>query len=271
MPISHDRNRKANHLVVEGIAAGYDGNLVIREVSVSVGLGEVAALLGPNGSGKSTILKAVTGQIRVQSGTVTVNGVNVTNKRSEDLADLGIGYIPQENDVFAPLTVHENLIMGGMLLKKRDARSRVEEMYDRFPTLTPLRHGAAGRLSGGERKILAMARVLIMKPSVLLLDEPTANLSPIATKNVLSNVVRQVADEGTAVFIVEQKALQTLEIADWAYVLVAGSVQVSMPAVELVGRGDIGELFLGKAPTVMEEGASREVGAKRGVTDESNR
>jgi ABC-type branched-subunit amino acid transport system ATPase component len=249
MPISHDGERQATHLEVEKIAAGYDGNLVIREVSLSVGRGEVVAVLGPNGSGKSTILKSVTGQIRVQSGSVLLDGANITNMRCEELARLGIGYVPQENDVFAALTVHENLVMGGMLLNKRDVRPRIDETYDRFPVLAGLRHGAAGRLSGGERKILAMARVLMTQPSVLVLDEPTANLSPIATKDILVNEVRRAANEGTAVLIVEQKAIQVLEVADWAYLLVAGSVEISMRAAELAGRGDIGELFLGKSPT----------------------
>jgi branched-chain amino acid transport system ATP-binding protein len=236
-------------LSVDGLSAGYSGSLVVRDISLSVGRGEVAVVLGPNGSGKSTVLKAITGQIAAETGTVRLGELDVTNSPSERLAALGVGYIPQDNDVFPPLTVHENLLMGGYLLPKREASARIDEVYSAIPTLGRLRTSRAGRLSGGERKLLAMGRVLMLHPSLLLLDEPTANLSPTATREVLHNHVRRVAETGTAVLLVEQKALQALEIADWAYVLVAGSVRIQAAAAELANRGDIGELFLGTEPT----------------------
>jgi branched-chain amino acid transport system ATP-binding protein len=249
MPTSPEYERPPADLNISNLSAGYGGSLVIRDVSVQVGRGEVAVVLGPNGSGKSTILRAVAGQIPASTGTVQLDGVDVTNRKSEQLAALGLGYIPQDNDVFPPLTVHENLLMGGYLLRKRELAARVDEVYEMFPVLARLRTSRAGRLSGGERKLLAMGRVLMLRPRVMVLDEPTANLSPMATREVLADHVRALADTGTAVLLVEQKALQALEIAHWAYVLVAGSVEVQAPASELAGRGDIGELFLGK-PTV---------------------
>jgi ABC-type branched-subunit amino acid transport system ATPase component len=243
-----EARRPPQHLVVRNLSAGYAGNLVVRDINVSVGAGEVAVVLGPNGSGKSTVMKAVTGQIEAVRGSVHVGGLDVTNKPSEQLAQLGMGYIPQDNDVFSPLTVHENLLMGGALLSKREAAVRIDEIYSRFPVLARLRSSRGGRLSGGERKLLAMGRVLMLRPSLVVLDEPTANLSPGATRDVLADHVKGLAEAGTAVLLVEQKALQALEIADWAYILVAGAVELEAPASELASRGDIGELFLGKVP-----------------------
>lgn len=254
MPTSRDTTadvqRPDAHLTVEGIAAGYGGNLVVRDVSIQVGRGEVATILGPNGSGKSTVLKAFTGQITVERGRVSLGDQDVTNRRSETLARLGIGYVPQENDVFAPLTVEENLLMGGYLLRRTPLHRRVGEIMEMFPVLGRLRGSAAGRLSGGERKLLAMGRVLMLAPTVLVLDEPTANLSPQATREVLVDHVRVLADAGTSVVLVEQKALQALEIADWAYVMVAGAVLHSSSAAALAERQDVGQMFLGKPPVV---------------------
>lgn len=249
MPTCPEPQRPAPELLVSQVSAGYDGNLVIRNLDVRTGRGEVSVILGPNGCGKSTFLKAVTGQIRAETGSVRIGDLDVTNRPSNELAALGIGYIPQENDVFPPLTVLENLTMGGYLLRKREVRTRIEEILSRFPVLARLCDNRAGSLSGGERKLLAMARVLMLQPRVLVLDEPTANLSPMATREVLVDHVRALADSGTAVLIVEQKALQALEISDWAYVLVAGSMHTQGPAVALASRGDIGQLFLGRADT----------------------
>lgn len=253
MPTSADlattAQRSPAHFTVECLVSGYGSSPVVREVSLQAGRGEIAAVLGPNGSGKSTVLKAATGQLRVTAGRVTLAGQDVTNRPSEALARLGIGYVPQENDVFAPLTVHENLSMGGYQLSRRKLAGRIDSVLVMFPALEPLLHNAAGGLSGGERKLLAMARVLMTEPSVLLLDEPTANLSPKATKEILAAHVRRLADAGTCVVLVEQKALQALEVANWAYVLVAGSVLHSSSASDLAARGDIGELFLGKPAT----------------------
>lgn len=246
MPTYPSLTRPPAVLRVEGLAAGYDDALVVSDLDVSVGAGEVSVVLGPNGCGKSTFLKAVTGQIHTRAGTVSLADADVTNRASNELTQLGVGYIPQENDVFAPLTVLENLMMGGYLLPKKNAVTRIDEILTRLPALSRLRGNKAGSLSGGERKLLAMGRVLMLQPKVLVLDEPTANLSPIATREVLTEHVRTVADAGTAVLMVEQKALQALEIADWAYVLVAGRMHTEGAAAEVASRGDIGQLFLGR-------------------------
>jgi branched-chain amino acid transport system ATP-binding protein len=247
MPTYPEFSRPEPHLTVESLAAGYGGSPVVTDLSLTVGRGEVVAVLGPNGSGKSTLVKAVVGQLPVMNGRVLVKGRDITNLPPEVLAADGIGYVPQEKDVFPPLTVQENLQMGGYLLPRRRVRGRVAEVLDHFPKLVPLRNTPAGSLSGGERKLVAMARVLMLEPELMALDEPTANLSPAATRSVLVEQVRRLADNGTAILLVEQKASQALEVSDFGYIFVAGRVQMADAATTLAGRADIGELFLGKA------------------------
>jgi ABC-type branched-subunit amino acid transport system ATPase component len=247
MPIS-SADRPEQLLVVEGLIAGYGGAPIVHGVDVSVGLGEIATIVGPNGAGKSTLLKAITGQVEVLGGSVSLDGALVTGLPGEQLARRGIGFVPQVKDVFATLTVVENLEMGGYLLPKNQLAARIDEVLDVFPALAEMRTRTASKLSGGERKMLAIARVLMLQPRVVILDEPTSNLSPALARNVLESQVKALADSGSAVLLVEQKAKEALEIGDWAYVLVAGLVQLSEPAAELLAREDIGELFLGQVP-----------------------
>jgi ABC-type branched-subunit amino acid transport system ATPase component len=219
----------------------------VSGVSISVGPGEVVAVIGPNGAGKSTLLKAVTGRLAVMTGTVRFNGRDVTNMRGHLLARIGIGYVPQAKDVFDTLTVTENLEMGGYLLTKPQLAARIETALSTFPALASARSRTAGKLSGGERKMLAMARVLMLEPAVLVLDEPTSNLSPELSRSVLRDQVRRLADAGTAVLLVEQKAFEALGVSDWAYILVGGRVEIAGPASEIRGRPDIREVFLGRS------------------------
>jgi len=245
MPIS-SADRPEQLLVVEGLVAGYNGAPIVHGVDVSVGLCEIATIVGPNGAGKSTLLKAITGQVDVFDGSVSLDGEPVTGLPGEKLAKRGIGFVPQSKDVFATLTVLENLEMGGYLLPKSQVATRIDEVLGIFPALAEMRTRTASKLSGGERKMLAIARVLMLQPRVVILDEPTSNLSPALARDVLENQVKALAASGSAVLLVEQKAKEALEIGDWAYVLVAGLVHLSEPAAELLAREDIGELFLGK-------------------------
>ncbi len=233
-------------LVVEGLVAGYGGAPIVHGADVSVGAGEVATIVGPNGAGKSTLLKAVTGQVEVMGGSVTLAGEQVTGLPGEKLARRGIGFVPQAKDVFDTLTVEENLEMGGYLLGRSELAPRLAEVLAVFPALAEMRGRRASKLSGGERKMLAIARVLMLRPSVVILDEPTSNLSPALAREVLEGQVRALAAAGSAVLLVEQKAKEALAVGDWGYVLVAGLVTVSGPAAELLAREDIGELFLGR-------------------------
>jgi ABC-type branched-subunit amino acid transport system ATPase component len=234
------------YLEVVDVAAGYGAALIVAGASVSVGRGEIATIVGPNGSGKSTLLKAITGDLPAQDGTVRLGGQVITNRRRDQLVRLGLRLVPQEEVVFNSLTVRENLEMGGYLLRRRQVGPAVDRVLDTFPALRPLHKSIAGRLSGGERKLVAIGRVLMSEPTIVILDEPSASLSPSASEMLLSQQVPALARSGAAVLLVEQRAVQALRTSDWAYVMVAGRIELSAPAAEVLGRGDIGELFLGR-------------------------
>ncbi|MGH7642928.1 MAG: ABC transporter ATP-binding protein [Candidatus Dormibacteria bacterium] len=237
--------RRAPLLTISGLAAGYGGDPIIDEIDISVGAGEVVSVIGANGAGKSTLLKAVTGALAPMAGLVQVAGREVTDMPAHRLARLGVGYVPQIRDVFDTMTVLENLEMGGYLLRPPERASRVEEIMAIFPRLSQMRGRRAMQLSGGERKMVALGRVLMLRPQVLVLDEPTAGLSPELSRAVLREQVRTLADRGTAILLVEQKAFEALEISDWAYVLVGGRVVIEGRGPELATRPDIREVFLG--------------------------
>jgi ABC-type branched-subunit amino acid transport system ATPase component len=238
--------RPEAHLRVENLSAGYGGAPIVTGASASVGLGEIVTIVGPNGAGKSTFLKAVVGMIPAMAGRVFLEGEDVTNMRANHLARRGLGYVPQVNDVFETLTVADNLEMGGYLLASSQVSRRVEAVLEVFPALKKMLKRTASKLSGGERKMLAMARVLMLQPRILVLDEPTSNLSSELSRVLLEEHVRMLGKAGTAVLIVEQKALAALTISDWAYVMAGGVVKVSCAAKELLARKDIGEVFLGR-------------------------
>lgn len=237
--------RPAPSLRAEGITAGYGGVPVIRDVSLSVGPGEIVAIIGPNGAGKSTLLKSLVGILRVTGGRILLGEDDVTNHPPEDLARRGVGYVPQVNDIFEPLTVLENLEMGGYLLQPKRVRARADEVCQVFPALPPMLKRRADKLSGGERKMLAIARVLMLDPRVLILDEPTANLSPKLADSLLREHVTRLAGLGKAVLLVEQRARAALQIADWTSVLVSGTTRLEGRPGDLLKRQDFEELFLG--------------------------
>jgi ABC-type branched-subunit amino acid transport system ATPase component len=248
-PTSSDSatGRPAPYLQVADVSAGYGGAPIVNGASVSVGLGEIVTIVGPNGAGKSTLLKAVVGMIPAMSGRVQLAGEDVTNMRANLLAKRGLGYVPQVNDVFDTLTVTDNLVMGGYLLRSHEVATRSEAVLEVFPALKKMLKRTASKLSGGERKMLAMARVLMLEPKILVLDEPTSNLSADLSRGLLEDHVLRLGRSGTAVLMVEQKALAALTISDWAYVMAGGSVKVSSSAKELLAREDIGEVFLGRS------------------------
>ncbi len=183
--------------------------------------------------------------LRVTGGRVLLGAEDVTNHPPEELARRGVGYVPQVNDIFEPLTVLENLEMGGYLLPTGRVRARVQEVGQVFPALMPMLKRRADKLSGGERKMLAIARVLMLDPSVLILDEPTANLSPKLADSLLREHIRRLAALGKAVLLVEQRARAALQVADWTSVLVSGSVRLEGRPAQLLERQDFEELFLG--------------------------
>ncbi len=232
----------------------------IKDISLQVGKGEVVSVLGPNGAGKSTLLKAITGKLKNTSGRILLHGEDISRLRGEQLAGKGLGYVPQTNDVFDTLTVTENLEVGGYLLPRERLAAQIERVVEIFPGLAAMRDRTASKLSGGERKMVAIGRALMLSPSVLLLDEPTANLAVELAGVVLREHIPRLAAAGCAVLLVEQRALEALRVSDYAYVLVAGSVEVEAPAPELIARRDIGEIFLGRTYAVEGAGASDQPG-----------
>ncbi len=244
--IRDNAQRAPARIALDKVSAGYNNVPIVVDVDMQVGSGEVVTVIGPNGAGKSTLVKSVIGEVKVLGGTVTLNGEDVTALPSERLARLGVGYVPQSHDVFETMTVLENLEIGGYLLSKRLFQERVAKVYERFPLLFERRSQSAGRLSGGERKMLAIGRTLLTEPTLLVLDEPTAGLSPEMSRIVLGTHVRNLAADGTAVLLIEQKASEALAISAWAYCLVDGQVRVSAEAAEVAHRPDIGEILLGR-------------------------
>src|SRR6201986_1130074 len=231
--LSAERTACGVPLRATGVTAGYGGDPVIRNITVRAEPGQVVSLVGANGSGKSTLLNSLVGVVRASAGTVTVGDVAVTNRPPEEVARAGGGYVPQVDDVFAPLTVRENLEMGGYLLRPKEVKPRIDHVVTVFPRLATMLARPAGKLSGGERKMLAMGRVLMLEPLVFLLDEPTANLAPAIARSLLEEHVRSLAQGGAAVLIVEQRARAVLAISDRTYVLAGGEVRVEGTPDEL--------------------------------------
>lgn len=239
-------SRPAPFLRATDVVTGYGGVPVVSGVSLDVAPGEIVTVVGPNGAGKSTLLKAVAGILRVSAGRVCLGEEDVTNWSTYKLARGGMGYIPQVSEVFGDLTVFENLEMGGYLISHKEVKVRVGEILSMFPALARMRKRRADRLSGGERKMVAIGRALMTKPRLLLLDEPTAGLSAALSRQVLESQVANLGELGTAVLMVEQKAQSALGISHWGYVLAAGQLQISAPASEILKRPDLAAVFLGK-------------------------
>jgi ABC-type branched-subunit amino acid transport system ATPase component len=233
-------------LEFQSLTAGYNDIPVTTDVSLAVSKAQIVALLGPNGAGKSTLLKALMSEAKVFSGSVLLRGEDVTGWSPQRLARMGLGYVPQNDNVFPSLSVLENLEMGAFLTPRRQVREKIEVILQQFPPLRALLRRDVSQLSGGERRLVAIGRALILSPEVLLLDEPTANLSPSNAHSVLTEYVTQVAEAGTGVLLVEQRAKEALQIAHHACVMNEGRIEVSGPPSVLLERADIGRLFLGE-------------------------
>jgi len=231
-------------LAATGIVAGYGAqDEILRGVDLVVGEGEIVAVIGPNGAGKSTLLKAIAGLLRPKAGTIALHGRDITGLPPREISRLGFAYVPQEFNVFPTLSVRENLEIGGYIDRRAAAR-RIDGVLAQFPVLADKRRHAARTLSGGERQMLAMAMALMVEPAVLLLDEPSAGLSPVAAER-LFDAVAQIHKDGVAIAIVEQNANEALAIADRAYILVDGKNSRTGDAKALAADPEIRRLFLG--------------------------
>ena len=234
----------APRLAVEGLVAGYRAGLpILKGVSMTVGAGEIVALIGPNGAGKSTLVKAVAGLAVIEGGRVLLEGQPITGTRPDRLAAHGLAFVPQSANVFTTLTVAQNLrLAAGRIDGYR--RAAVAAMLDRFPVLAERPHQRAGGLSGGQRQSLALAMALVASPRLVLMDEPTAGLSPIAAQDALG-LVRQIAGQGVSVLIVEQNARAALRLCDRAYVMADGRVAHQGTGAALLADPAVGRLYLG--------------------------
>lgn len=231
--------------------AGYlPGINILNDCSLEARRGELVGIIGPNGSGKSTLLKSLFGLVNIRSGSVTLNGENVTGMKTNQLVRKGVGYVPQTNNVFQALTIEENLQMG-MFLKPKEYAERSEQMWELFPMLADRRRQLAGSLSGGERQSVAMARALMMEPSVLLLDEPSAGLSPVRQDETFIRT-RQINQTGVTIIMVEQNARRCLQICDRAYVLDHGTNAHEGTGRDLAQDPKVIELYLGTLATDVE-------------------
>jgi branched-chain amino acid transport system ATP-binding protein len=231
-------------LVVQGLTAGYGGPPIVDDVSVQAHHGAITAIVGPNGAGKSTLLKAIAGLIRPTAGRVFVRGREVTGTPAERLARRGLAYVPQVANVFPDLSVRENLEMGGYI-RTSGLRERVEQLFELFPDLRAAGGRRASTLSGGERTMLAMGRGLMVDPAVLILDEPSAGLSP-RFQGLVWERIEQVSRTGVAVLVVEQNTRETLRHARWAYVLVLGKNRLEGPGQELLNDEEVVDLYVGR-------------------------
>ncbi len=233
-------------LVIDQVSAGYGNHAVIRDVSLTVAAGEIACVVGPNGAGKSTLLKGITRDAQLLDGRVLLRGEDISRTPGNELVRRGLGWVPQLGDVFPTLTVRENLELGGYVLPRKEVRARVAEVLDTFPLLGSLADRVAGRLSGGERKLLAIGRALMPGPSAVLLDEPTAGLSPEMTEVVLKGHIAELGRRGVAVLLVEQRAIEAISIASHVHVMVGGVVRASRPASEIRDWDELARMFLGE-------------------------
>jgi len=231
-------------LLVEGVTAGYGAAPIIQEVELSAKRGQLTAVVGPNGAGKSTLLKVIVGLLRPLTGSVLLDGVDVTGLPAQRIVRQGLSYVPQVANVFPSLTVKENLEMGGYALR-RGVREKVGQMFDMFPDLKVAARRPARTLSGGQRTMLAIARGLMLDPTVLILDEPTAGLAPRFVDAVWDqvNTIRKL---DVAILIVEQNTRRTLTNADWAYVMTLGRNRLSGTGKDLLDDPEIVELYIGK-------------------------
>ncbi len=230
-------------LEAEGLYGGYGGVGILNGIDMRVEDGEIVVIVGPNGAGKSTAMKAVIGLVKIREGHIRFDGQEITGRRPDEVARLRVCYVPQEKNVFPTLTVNENLEMGAFL-RDDDFSSQLDAVYEIFPALVEKRRQPAGSLSGGQRQMVAMGRALMLEPKLLLLDEPTAGLSPLFTDMVFDKV-KEINATGVAILMVEQNAKDALALADRGYVLALGRNRHEDTGANLLANREVAEMFLG--------------------------
>jgi branched-chain amino acid transport system ATP-binding protein len=230
-------------LIGESMTGGYGAADILNGCTIAVERGEIAVIVGPNGAGKSTAMKALFGMLKLRAGTVKLEGQDITGLTPQDRVAIGMGFVPQTHNVFTSMSVEENLEMGAFL-RKGDFKDTIAQVYDLFPILKEKRRQPAGQLSGGQRQQVAVGRAMMTQPKVLMLDEPTAGVSPIVMDELFDRII-EIARTGIAILMVEQNARQALNIADKGYVLVQGSNRYTDTGEALMANPDVRRTFLG--------------------------
>lgn len=230
-------------LKTEGITAGYTKVDILHEVNIRVKSGEIVSVIGPNGAGKSTLLKTIFGILNPREGNVTLKNEDITGLKPDKIARKGISYVPQVDNIFPSMTIQENLEMGAFI-RNDDYSQRLDEIYDLFPILKERRKQKAGQLSGGQRQMVAMGRALMVDPRVLLLDEPSAGLSPILVSDIFEKII-EINETGVSIIIVEQNAREALKMANHGYVLAMGKNVLDDKGDALLANEEVGRLYLG--------------------------
>ncbi len=241
---SHSVSGEGPFLIGESMTGGYgNGPDILHDCTIAVERGQIAVIVGPNGAGKSTGMKAIFGMLNLRQGHVLLDGEDITQLSPQDRVAKGMGFVPQTSNIFTSMTVEENLEMGAFI-RRDDFRDTLAQVYDLFPILKEKRLQAAGELSGGQRQQVAVGRALMTQPKVLMLDEPTAGVSPIVMDELFDRII-EVARTGIPILMVEQNARQALEIADKGYVLVQGANAYTGTGKELLADPDVRKSFLG--------------------------
>jgi len=231
----------------DDVVAGYGDFMILNNLSFKAKRGKITLLLGPNGAGKSTVLKTLFGLLKVRQGRIRLDGEDITGAGAKDLlVQHGVAFVPQGRNLFGQLSVWENLELGGITLGVKTTHERIPEVLERFPRVKERLHSAASSLSGGEQKQLEVGRALLLRPKVILIDEPSIGLSPLVVADVFK-LLRQLADQGTTVLMVEQNVKSALKMADEAIALESGRLVLHKKADELLADPDIERLFLGGA------------------------
>lgn len=230
-------------LTVNSAVAGYGEMQVLSGVSLDVQEGSIVSIVGPNGAGKSTVMKLIFGLLKPWEGSVTFDGMEISGMAPEKLVRLGLSYVPQVDNVFPTLTVEENLEMGGFIVSG-SLKERKERVFELFPRLAERRRQRAGKMSGGERQMVAMGRALMLDPRLLMLDEPSAGLAPLLVDMIFEKIA-EINETGVSVLMVEQNARKSLQLADHGYVLATGRNEVEGPGKDLLRDPDVARLYLG--------------------------
>lgn len=230
---------------IKNLYSGYGKLRVLFNINMKVEKGKITVVVGPNGAGKTTLLNSITGIATIHSGKIIFDGKDITGMPTYKIARLGIAYLPQMGNVLTELTVEENLRIAGYLLNKHEVKERIDEVLELFPRLKEFYHRKAGTLSGGERRMLAIAMALMRRPKVLLLDEITTDLAPILAKKVLEKIVELRDKMGLTIVLVEQMAKRALEIGDYAYLLVSGTLRFEGKSRDLLEHPEFARLYLG--------------------------